>query len=100
MGNILNFETFSLNEKRVVNKTKSNLNQIEYVTGGVKYKNEIFPGINIPKRYVGKGKHRWRVLARVGDRVKPVNFGDKQKKQIKIIDKFKRKYWEQQPAYM
>jgi hypothetical protein len=101
MSEILKFDDFSINEelKFPPKRKKSNLNQIEYVNGGVKYKNEMFPGLNIPKRYVGKGKHKYRVLAREGDRVKPINFGDKLKKGEPIPSKLTKKYWESIPGW-
>lgn len=98
MENILNFEEFSLNEAKKQQR-KNNLSDVEYVSGGVKYKNEIFPGVNSPKRYVGKSKHKYRVLAKEGNKVKPINFGDKTKKTEERISKLSKKYWENLPIY-
>ena len=66
---------------------------IENVGHGIKYRNEVFPGVNQPKRYDGKGKHKWRVLAREGDKVKVINFG--KKLDVKeSFTKLSKKYWE------
>lgn len=43
--------------------------------GKVKYHNEIFPGINKPKRAPKGSKYKYRVLAKDGDKVSIVNFG-------------------------
>jgi len=98
MDNILKFDDFSLNEKRRIPKS-NNLDEVERIPSGVKYKNEIFPGINIPKRYVGKGKFKFRVLAKEGTKVKPVNFGDRDQKVQTQISRLKKKYWESLPTY-
>jgi hypothetical protein len=64
----------------------------------IRYNGEDFPGINIPKKYIGKGKFRFRVLAREGDKVKPINFGDRTTK-IKPMNKLSKKYWDSLPNY-
>jgi hypothetical protein len=64
----------------------------------VKYKNELFPNLNIPKRYLGKGKYKFRVLAKEGNRVKPINFGDRTKKAA-LVSKLKKEYWDNIPYY-
>jgi len=97
MNNILDFENFILNEAKKYQK-KSNLKDIEQVNGGIKYKNELFPGTNSPKRYVGKSKFKYRVLAKDGDKVKPINFGDKINKN-KPLSKLSKKYWENLPNW-
>ena len=97
MENILNFDDFSLNEKKR-NLKKSNLSELEYVVGGVKYKNELFPGVNVPKHYQGKGKYKYRVLAKEGERVKPISFGDRSKKSM-YVSKLSKKYWDSIPYY-
>jgi hypothetical protein len=77
----------------------NNLSDVETVPGfGVKYHNEIFPNINIPKRYVGKGKFKYRVLAKEGNRVKPINFGDKTRKPERH-SMLSKKYWDSIPYY-
>jgi hypothetical protein len=45
--------------------------------GKLKYRDEIFPGYNKPKKYSGKGNYKFRVLAKDGDEIKVVNFGHK-----------------------
>jgi hypothetical protein len=68
------------------------IEDVEHIGHGVKYKNEIFPGLNLPKRQEHK-KYKFRVLAREGDKVKTINFGrvDTDKKQLSKLSK---KYWE------
>lgn len=97
MNNLLKFEDFVLNEKKRQPK-RSNLKDVESVSGGVKYKNEIYPGVNLPKRNIGKGKHKFRVLAKEGEKVKPVNFGDKAVKN-QTVSKLSKKYWENIPNW-
>jgi hypothetical protein len=65
----------------------------EYVGNEIKYRNEYFSGFNIPKKYKGKSKYKFRVLAREGDKVKVINFGkyDEGKKQLSKLSK---KYWD------
>jgi hypothetical protein len=43
--------------------------------GRVKYRGEIFPGLNKPKRAPSGSKHKGRVLAHKKGKVKVVNFG-------------------------
>ena len=43
--------------------------------GGIKYRGEMFPGYNKPKRAKKGAKHKYRVLAREGEKTKIVNFG-------------------------
>lgn len=43
----------------------------------IEYRGEKFPGYNKPKRYKGKGKYKFRVLAKEGDDIAIVNFGHK-----------------------
>jgi hypothetical protein len=43
--------------------------------GKIKYRDEIFPGFNKPKKYSGKGKFKKRVLAKEGDEIKVLNYG-------------------------
>jgi len=94
---IMDFENFALNEAKR-NMKKSNLSELEYVAGGVKYKNEMFPGVNAPKQYIGKGKYKYRVLAKEGNRVKPINFGDKTRN-VQRISRLKKKYWDLMPNW-
>lgn len=92
------FDDFDINEAKR-NMRKSNLEDVETAPGyGIKYHNEIFPGVNIPKRYVGKGKFKYRVLAKEGNRVKPINFGDKTKKSERH-SMLSKKYWDAIPYY-
>ena len=44
-------------------------------SGKLKYRDEIFPGYNKPKAAPKGSKHKKRVLAKKGDKVKVVNFG-------------------------
>lgn len=44
-------------------------------SGGLKYNGETYPGYNKPVRQTGKAKSM-RVLAKKGDEVKKVTFGD------------------------
>ena len=44
-------------------------------SGGIKYRGETFPGYNKPKAAPKGSKHKKRVLAKKGDKVKVVNFG-------------------------
>jgi len=69
------------------------IQDVENTGHGVKYRNETFPGINQPKRYEGKGKHKWRVLAKEGEKVKIINFGAKSGNKEQIT-KLNKKYWE------
>jgi hypothetical protein len=97
MENLISFDEFTLNEsKRQIRK--SNLEDVEKINGGIKYKNEIFANINVPKRYVGKGKYKYRVLAKEGTRVKPINFGDRTKK-VERFSMLSKKYWDNIPYY-
>lgn len=49
----------------------------DYGTKGDKiiYRGEEFSGFNEPKKYVGNGKYKFRVLAKEGDDIKVINFG-------------------------
>ena len=78
--------------------TEGKLKDVEINPTNVKYRNEIYPNFNYPKRFIGKGKHKYRVLAREGDKVKPINFGDKNKKE-KPLTKLDKKYWENLPYW-
>ena len=55
-----------INESSSPERTKS---------GKLSYRGETFLGYNKPKRYSGKGKYKYRVLAKDGDEIKIVNFG-------------------------
>lgn len=74
------------------------LSDVENFGNYISYKKETFPGLNIPKRYLGKGKYKYRVLARNADKVKPINFGDKTAK-VKPVSVLSKKYWEALPQY-
>lgn len=91
MSNILKYDDFiSVNEGKLTN--------VQSFGNYVLYNGENFPGINIPKRYFGKGKYKYRVLAREADKVKPINFGDKKAK-VKPLNRLNKKYWESIPYY-
>lgn len=44
-------------------------------SGKIKYRDEIFPGFNKPKRAPKGDKHKYRVLAKEGDKIGIVSFG-------------------------
>ncbi len=46
-------------------------------SGKVKYRGELFPGLNKPKRYKGAGVFKYRVLAHEKGEYKILNFGHK-----------------------
>ena len=48
------------------------MEDVEHLGHGLRFRNENFPGYNQPKKYEGKGKHRYRVLAKEGDKVKVI----------------------------
>ena len=45
--------------------------------GGLVYRGERFPGFNKPKRAPSSSKKKMRVLAKKGDQIKVVEFGQK-----------------------
>jgi len=45
--------------------------------GRVKYRDEIFPGLNKPKRAPANSEHKGRVLAHKDGKVKVINFGNR-----------------------
>ena len=49
----------------------------ERTTGGVRYRGETFPGFNKPKRAPSDSAKKMRVLAKKGDEIKVVEFGQK-----------------------
>jgi hypothetical protein len=49
----------------------------ERTAGGVSYRGETFPGFNKPKRAPTDSKKKMRVLAKKGDEIKVVEFGQK-----------------------
>ena len=49
----------------------------ERTKGGVRYRGETFPGFNKPKRAPANSKKKMRVLAKKGDQIKVVEFGQK-----------------------
>lgn len=60
-------------------------------SGKIRYRGELFPGFNKPKRYTGKGKYKHRVLAKEGDKIRVVNFGHKDYKDYTQHENKKRK---------
>lgn len=56
----------------------------------IMYRGEEFPGYNRPKLYDGEKNYKFRVLARVGDTVKTINFG----RHGEQYSKLSKKYWE------
>lgn len=78
--NAPSFEDYVLFEEIIVNFEfeevfEGKASDVERVKGGIKYRGEIFPGFNKPKKYSGKGKFKKRVLAKEGDEIKVLNFG-------------------------
>jgi len=89
MNNLITFKEYLYEGK---------LSNVEYFGNHIKYQDELYPGLNYPKRYMGKGKHKYRVLAREGDKVKPINFGNKDVKE-KPTSRLDKKYWETLPTW-
>lgn len=83
-------EEGKLDESLLEGKTQD----VEHVSHGLKYHNEIFGGYNQPKKYEGKGKHKYRVLAREGDKIKVINFGKRDDIKREDLTKLSKKYWE------
>lgn len=92
MENILNYNEYvSLNEGKVAN--------VQIFPNMVRYNNEDWPSFNMPKRYIGKKHYKWRVLSRVGDEVKPINFGDRRAPKAKPMNRLNKSFWENLPYY-
>lgn len=85
-------------EQDSVMTNEGKLSDAEHFGNYIKYHNEIFPGFNIPKRYMGKGKYTHRVLAREGDKVKPINFGNLKSKP-KPLNRLDKRFWDLKLAY-
>ncbi len=92
MDNILKYDDFvHLNEGKVAN--------VGVFPTFLRYNGEDWAGYNFPKRYVGKNnKFKYRVLAREGDTVKPINFGNT-KIPVKPVNRLSKKYWDALPQY-
>ena len=58
---------------QLINESLSNIERLS--NGKIKYRGEIFPGFNKPKRYHGPKKYKFRVLAKDNDELKIINFG-------------------------
>jgi len=56
-------------------QTESASKEYERTKSGIIYRGEEFPAFNEPKKYSGKGKYKYRVLAKEGDEIKILNFG-------------------------
>lgn len=99
MKNLLSYNNF-INESKVLENAvnEGKISDVEIFSNYIKYNNEIWPGYNIPKRYIGKGKYKYRVLARVGDKIKPINFGSTQMK-ASTLNKLNKKYWDELSYY-
>ena len=83
---IKSFEEFnSLNEGKV--------SDVKSEKGELVYRGEKFASFNSPKRYVGKKKFKYRVLAKEGEKVKPINFGSNQEDKNNY-NKLDKKYWD------
>jgi len=85
--------------KKIVNSENNPLlegkvEDVEHLGHGLRFRNENFPGFNQPKKYEGKGKHRYRVLAKEGDKVKVINFGKKNESGKEKVTRLSKKYWE------
>ena len=89
MDNLLDFNSFSINEGK--------LKDVQNFGNYILYHKETFPGTNLPKR-MPRGKYKYRVLAREGDKVKPINFGDRTVKE-KPKSRLNKKYWDSIPNY-
>jgi len=76
------------------NLTEGKVSDVEHLGHGLRYHNEIFGGFNSPKKYEGKGKHKFRVLAREGDKIKVINFGKRDDIKREDLTKLSKKYWE------
>jgi len=63
---IFEIATSILNEKKQYERTSS---------GKIKYRDELFDGFNKPKRAPKGDKHKYRVLAKDGDKIGIVSFG-------------------------
>lgn len=88
---VMNFHDYALNEGKVKN--------VQIFPNMVRYNNEDWANFNYPKRYVGKKNFKWRVLARVGDEVKPINFGNKNATKAKPMNRLSKTFWESLPYY-
>lgn len=55
----------------------ASVDKVERKKGKVIYNGESFDGFNKPKKNTGSGKHKMLVLAKKGDRVKLIKFGNK-----------------------
>ncbi len=88
---VLNFYNFVINEGKAINA--------QVFPNLIRYNNEDFPNFNYPKRYIGKKHYKWRVLARVGDEVKPINFGDRRAPEKKLVNRLHKDFWETLPYY-
>lgn len=88
---VQNFNTYN-------NINEGKLENVQIFPNFVRYNGEDFPGFNVPKRYIGKKPYKWRVLAKYGNKVKPINFGNVLKKE-KPLSIFQKKYWENLPTY-
>lgn len=91
MDNLLKYDDFT-------KIYEGKASDVEIFGNYISYHKEIFPGFNYPKRYVGKGHFKYRVLSKEGDKVKPINFGDTRVK-IKPMNKLNKKYWDALPYY-
>ena len=88
-------ETFLVNRlPELENLTEGKVSDVEHIGHGLKYHNEYFNSYNQPKKYEGKGKHKWRVLAKEGDKVKFINFGKRDDIKKEDLTKLSKKYWE------
>jgi hypothetical protein len=76
-----------------VNINEGKAEDVEHDGNKLKYRSEHFPGFNTPKRYEGKGKYKYRVLAREGDKIKCINFG-KNVEGKQQLSKLSKKYWD------
>ena len=63
-------------KKDKMKKAAKNKKPYERISGGrVRYRGEIFPGLNEPKRAPSGSKYKGRVLAHKDGKVKVINFG-------------------------
>lgn len=81
------FEKNDINESWIPEETETGeikevlsegeIKGIERTKNGIIYRGEKFPGYNKPKNYNGKGDFKKRVLAKEGDKIRIINYGDK-----------------------
>jgi len=80
LGNKKNKKQSSVNSiqiSKTFNNKNLNINFDNNSKNKINYRNESFPGFNIPKEYKGNGNYKYRVLAKDGNKISVINFADK-----------------------